>query len=64
MAGVITGEEILRNMEEREKAAKAQKGSSSKKQTQARTCTPSTPRLPPVTPRRFQVCFQLEDTPT
>ena len=35
-----------------------------RKRTQAKANTPSTPRLPPVTPRRSRVQFQLVDTPT
>ena len=64
VAGEMTGEGVLRNMEEREKAAKMRKGSGRKKRTQAKANTPSTPRLPPVTPRRSQVRFQLADTPS
>ena len=62
--GVMTGEEVPRNMKERGKAAKSRKESGSKQRTQAQACTPSTPRLPPVTPRRSQVRFQLVDTPS
>ena len=66
ISGVLTEEGTLKNMEEGEKTAKNKKGAASKKQTQARApaCTPSTPRLPPLTPRRCQVFSQLEDMPT